>query len=144
MPVYTGLLIRRAQQAHVALWQKLVSSEITGPQFGVLRALKENPGWSQSDLCNELDLDRSTIADLIARLVDKNLVDRVDHESDKRRYSLTLSDLGSSEIFALEPKVAVLDAALTKRLSTFEHDELQRLLALVVSQPELESTNHEL
>lgn len=133
MTIYTGLLIRRAQQKHVALWLELVSAEITGPQFGVLAALHKWPGMSQADLCLELDLDRSTIADLIGRMVDRGIVTRDDHAEDKRRYALTLSELGENEFRQLEPKVAALDEALTKKLNQDEHDELQRLLKLVVS-----------
>lgn len=133
MALYTGLLVRRAQQKHVSLWQEIVSTEITGPQFGVLAAMHRAPGLSQADLCAELDLDRSTIADLIGRLVDKGLVARDDHEVDKRRYALTLSELGESEYLQLEPKVSALDVSLTKNLTDPEHDELQRLLKLVVN-----------
>lgn len=133
MTVYTGLLIRRAQQRHVALWQELVSTEITGPQFGVLSALHKWPGMSQADLCLELDLDRSTIADLIGRMVERGIVTRDDHAEDKRRYALTLSALGESEYQQLEPKVAALDEALTKKLNQEEHDELQRLLKQIVN-----------
>jgi DNA-binding MarR family transcriptional regulator len=122
-----------AQQRHMSLWQNLVSSEITGPQFGVIAALHRSPGLSQADLCLELDLDRSTIADLIGRLVDREIVTREDHDVDKRRYSLSLSELGEAEYTQLEPRVSALDKALTKNLSAQEHDELQRLLKLVVS-----------
>lgn len=133
MTTYTGRLIRGAQQSHVNLWQKLVSQEITGPQFGVLEALHNNPGMSQSDLCTELDLDRSTIAELIARMAERGIINRDDHAEDKRRYSISLSSAGEVEYEKLVPKVKQLDEVLTKRLTSAEHDELQRLLKLVVS-----------
>lgn len=133
MTTYTGRLIRSAQQLHVTLWQELVSLEITGPQFGVLEALHETPGLSQAELCTYLDLDRSTIAELVARMSDKGLIVRDDHAEDKRRYSISLSKLGETEYKSLVSKVLLLDVALTKKLTAAEHDELQRLLKLVVS-----------
>lgn len=133
MTTYTGLLIRRAQQKHVSLWQELVSSEITGPQFGVLAELHNSPGMSQADLCLALDLDRSTIADLVGRMVERGIVTRDDHEEDRRRYALTLSKAGESEYLQLEPKVIALDLSLTRKLTQQQHDELQRLLELLVS-----------
>ena len=132
MTIYTGRLIRSAQQLHVTLWQEIVSTEITGPQFGVLEALHNTPGLSQADLCAYLDLDRSTIAELVARMSDKGLIDRDDHAEDRRRYSISLSKTGVAEYEKLVPKVLALDAALTKKLTSAEHDELQRLLKLVV------------
>jgi DNA-binding MarR family transcriptional regulator len=132
---YTGLLIRRAQQAHVYLWQRLVSDEISSPQFGVISSLQGKPGMSQADLCAALDLDRSTIADIVQRLVDRGLVLRQDHEHDKRRYVLSLSEIGSREFFDLESKVSELDMALTKGLTEVEHRELMRLLTLMLENP---------
>ena len=125
---YTGLLIRRAQQAHMFHWQRIVSSDISSPQFGVLSSLKATPGLSQADLCAELDLDRSTIADIVQRLVDRGLISRERHAEDKRRYCLFLTDQGTREYAALLPKVSELDAELTANLSAQEHDKLQVLL----------------
>jgi DNA-binding MarR family transcriptional regulator len=133
MTTYTGRLIRGAQQTHVARWMELVSNEVTGPQFGVLEALHQNPGLSQADLCAQLDLDRSTVADLVARMSDRGIITRIEHEEDKRRYSISLSSVGEAEYEKLVPKVENLDRELTKKLSQSEHDELQRLLKLVVS-----------
>lgn len=133
MTEYTGRLIRSAQQTHVARWVELVSSEVTGPQFGVLEALHKNPGLSQADLCAQLDLDRSTVAGLVARMSDRGIITRTNHEEDKRRYSISLSEVGEAEYEKLVPKVEYLDRELTKNLSQTEHGELQRLLRLVVS-----------
>ncbi len=90
---------------------------------------------SQADLCAALDLDRSTIADIVQRLVDRGLVLRQDHEHDKRRYVLSLSEIGSREFFDLESKVSELDMALTKGLTEVEHRELMRLLTLMLENP---------
>lgn len=125
---YTGLLIRRAQQAHMFHWQRIVSSEVSSPQFGVLSCLKTDPGLSQADLCSELDLDRSTIADIVQRLVDRGYVSRERHAEDKRRYCLFLTPQGTSEYEALVPRVSELDAELTAQLTASEHDQLQALL----------------
>jgi len=129
---FTGYLIRRAQQAHVAVWQREVSTEISSPQFGVLSVLHEFPGRSQADLCDELDLDRSTIADLVMRLDRRGLIDRSRDEEDRRRNVLFLTALGQTEYAALLPRVEVLDHVLTSRLTDNEAVELRRLLAAVL------------
>lgn len=63
---HTGHLLRRAQQLHVAIWLRDVSAETTSVQFAALTVLDQRPRASQRDLGHVLDLDRSTIADLVA------------------------------------------------------------------------------
>jgi DNA-binding MarR family transcriptional regulator len=126
---YTGYLIRRAQQAHVATWQREVSAEVSSVQFGVLNVLAGNPGASQQHLVEKLDLDRSTIADIVARLERRGLIERIRDDGDKRRNVLHLTALGDSELEALIPRVARVDEVLTQGLDDAEKTELRRLLS---------------
>jgi hypothetical protein len=51
--------------------------KVTSVQFGVLSVLARTPGASQTELCAQLDLDRSTIADIVARLERHGLSERI-------------------------------------------------------------------
>ncbi|BBG03834.1 MULTISPECIES: MarR family winged helix-turn-helix transcriptional regulator [Pseudonocardia] len=130
---YTGFLIRRAQQAHVAAWQRQVSSEISSVQFGVLSTLAARPGASQRDLQDALDLDRSTIADLVGRLERHGLVERVRADEDRRRNVLHLTEQGRTAHETLRPRVDLVETTLTGRLTTAERDRLQELLRRVLA-----------
>lgn len=132
---YTGYLIRRAQQAHVAAWQQEVSTEITSVQFGVLSVLAGNPGASQQHLVERLDLDRSTIADIVARLERRGLIERIREAADKRRNAVHLTELGMSEIAALLPRVARVDAVLTAGLVDEDAATLRRILSTLLNAP---------
>lgn len=133
---YTGYLFRRAQQAHVAAWQAHVSAEVTSVQFGVLNTLARHPGSSQADLCDALDLDRSTIADIVVRLERRGLIERVRDREDRRRNNLRLTSAGQDEFRRLVPKVRKVDDVLTGSLDPADRAELRRLLFLVLaSQP---------
>jgi DNA-binding MarR family transcriptional regulator len=125
---YTGYLIRRAQQAHVAAWQREVSTEVTSVQFGVLSILAGSPGASQQHLVERLDLDRSTIADIVARLERRGLLERVRDGADKRRNVLHLTAVGETEFAALVPRVARVDEVLTRGLAELDRGTLRRLL----------------
>jgi len=127
-----GFLIRRAQQAHVAAWNSQVSTETTSVQFGVLNVLREYAGLSQRDLCDKLDLDRSTIGDLVVRLQGKGFVVRVRATDDRRRNVLDLTPLGHSEFRRLVNSVCDVDATLNQSLSQYEAVELRRLLIKVI------------
>lgn len=125
---FTGFLIRRAQQAHVAAWQREVSGEITSVQFGVLSLLHNSPGASQRDLCAGLDLDRSTIADIVVRLQRRGLIERARDKGDRRRNVLQLTELGEMELAALVPRVERMDEILTDHLSSEDREHLRALL----------------
>ena len=74
--IFTGSLVRRAQQRHVAVWLSEVSAEVTSVQYAALEILHKTPGVNQRQLGDELDVDRSTIADLVARMVRNGLIER--------------------------------------------------------------------
>lgn len=125
---HTGHLLRRAQQLHVALWQRDVCVATTSVQFAALTVLDQRPGSSQRDLGRVLDLDRSTIADLVARMMRRGLVQRARDLTDRRRNVLDLTSAGRAELTRLRPRVDALEPVLTRGLEAEERAELRRLL----------------
>ena len=129
---YTGHLIRRAQQRHAALWQEQVSAEVSSVQYAALAVLERLPGASQSELGAELDLDRSTVADIDSRLDRRGVIERLPHDSDRRRYSLTLTKAGLAEVNRLRPLVVQANARLTDALNAGELSTLRTLLERIL------------
>ncbi|WP_168790634.1 MarR family winged helix-turn-helix transcriptional regulator [Paraburkholderia aromaticivorans] len=125
---FTGSLVRRAQQRHVAIWLSEVSTEITSVQYAALEILQITPGINQRQLGDELDVDRSTIADLVARMVRNDLIERSDDPVDKRSYVLFLTPEGKKHLATLRPRVEEVERILTARLTPRECLELRRLL----------------
>ncbi|ACC75415.1 MarR family transcriptional regulator [Paraburkholderia phymatum] len=130
---FTGSLVRRAQQRHVAVWLSEVSAEITSVQYAALEILQKTPGINQRQLGDELDVDRSTIADLTARLVRNGLVERSDDPGDKRSYVLFLTAAGKKQLAALRPRVEEVERILTARLTPRQSAELKRLLSALLA-----------
>lgn len=91
---HPGHLARRLQQAHYLLWNAMVSEEITSPQFAVLNTLVAEPGLDQRTVGDRVGLDRSTVAEVIARLIRRELLDKVRDPQDGRRFLLRLTDDG--------------------------------------------------
>ncbi|WP_413195086.1 MarR family winged helix-turn-helix transcriptional regulator [Pararobbsia alpina] len=133
---FTGSLVRRAQQRHVAVWLSEVSAEITSVQYAALEVLQRTPGVNQRQLGDELDVDRSTIADLVARLVRNELVERKDDPVDKRSYVLYLTSAGKKQLATLRPRVEEVERILTARLTHEERMELRRLLSTLLPSEE--------
>ncbi|MFF9489708.1 MULTISPECIES: MarR family winged helix-turn-helix transcriptional regulator [unclassified Streptomyces] len=94
LTTHPGHLARRLQQAHHLLWNTMVSEEITSPQFAVLNALVAEPGLDQRTVGERVGLDRSTIAEVIGRLIRRGLLDKVRDPQDGRRFLLRLTDDG--------------------------------------------------
>ncbi|CAB3787144.1 Transcriptional regulator HosA [Paraburkholderia fynbosensis] len=103
-------------------------------QYAALVVLHETPGVNQRQLGDELDVDRSTIADLVARMVRNGLIERQDDPADKRSYILFLTSAGKKQLAMLRPRVDNVDRILTAALSPLESAELRRLLAVLLSE----------
>lgn len=127
-----GNLIRRAQQLHLALWGQIVSTEITSAQYSILVMLHRLGEASQRDLCHSVDLDRSTIADLVRRMELAGLITRRRALEDARRNVVTLTERGRSECVRLTPKVREVQQELIGHLDEEEatalFSSLQRIL----------------
>jgi MarR family transcriptional regulator, temperature-dependent positive regulator of motility len=129
---FTGSLVRRAQQRHAAVWLSEVSAEITSVQYAALEILQAAPGVNQRQLGEKLDVDRSTIADLVARMVRNGLIERADDPDDKRSYVLFLTSTGKKRLVSLRPHVEEVERILTARLTQRESQELRRLLSALL------------
>ena len=123
---YVGYLIRRAQQRHVALWSTLVSTETSSVQYSILAVLDRLTEASQKELCDEVDLDRSTVADLVARM------ERRRDSRDSRRNVVSLSASGVAEHTRLASLVESVQIELTRNLTHEDRDGLVRILRLML------------
>lgn len=123
---HVGNLIRRAQQLHLTTWARVASSEITSAQYSVLAVLDRLGEASQRELCDEVDLDRSTIADLVRRMEKADLIARRRAEGDARRNVVTLTEFGAAERARLAPRVLEVQRELTSGLGDDEAAALFR------------------
>ncbi|MBO9578022.1 MAG: MarR family transcriptional regulator [Microbacteriaceae bacterium] len=124
---YTGHLIRRAEQRHVAAWQTH-SPDATNVQFAALAVIARRPGASQRELGDELDLDRSTIADLVRRLEHNGLITRTASTVDRRRFELEVTDAGRAEIERLRPIALRIEQELFGDMTPDELAAFRRFL----------------
>lgn len=117
---HPGHLARRLQQAHHLLWNTMVSEEITSPQFAVLNTLAAEPGLDQRTVGERVGLDRSTIAEVISRLIRRELLDKVRDPQDGRRFLLRLTDDGLRTHSKLTVRTARMNRIFLAPLSSDE------------------------
>ena len=133
---HPGHLARRLQQAHSLLWGAMVSEETTSPQFAVLNALIEKPDIDQRTLSEHVHLDRSTIADVVARLGRRGLLERVRDPRDGRRNVLKLTDEGERLHRKLVTRTARMNRVFLAPLDEGERELLLRLIGRVADAAE--------
>ncbi|WP_329214937.1 MarR family transcriptional regulator [Streptomyces sp. NBC_00683] len=128
---HPGHLARRLQQAHHLLWNTMVSEEITSPQFAVLNALTAEPGLDQRTVGERVGLDRSTVAEVITRLLRRELLDKVRDPHDGRRFLLRLTDDGVRTHRRLAVRTARMNQVFLGPLSADEQQVLFDLMRRV-------------
>ncbi len=130
-----GHLLRRAQQRHVAAWAGAGPRELTSPQFAVLHALHHRPDIDQVALGEAAAIDRSTVAELVARLVQRGLLSRRRDPADGRRHMLALTDQGEAAWRSAQRSVLAVHDELLAPLSDAEQARLLRLLTKLACSP---------
>jgi DNA-binding MarR family transcriptional regulator len=105
-------LLHRAEQLAADRFMQLVGGTITLRQFAVLAAIAESPGLSQSDLVRATGVDRSTLADMMNRMEQRNWITRTASVSDARAHSVRLATAGATILAAATHHARAADAAI--------------------------------
>ncbi|MNS69091.1 Transcriptional regulator HosA [compost metagenome] len=82
---------------------------LTQRQFAVLEAVSVRSGLTQTDLVKATGIDRSTLADLVARMTAKGLLERERSALDARAKAVRLSEAGQMALEAARPRVVAAD-----------------------------------
>lgn len=107
-----GHLLRRAQQYAHDLYSKEVGNAGPTPrQYEVLHVVANNEGLSQTDLVRHTGIDRSTLADMIARMMNKGLLSRKRTKEDARANAVSITAAGKRMLTAANAKVAKAERA---------------------------------
>ncbi|MEO6378905.1 MAG: MarR family transcriptional regulator [Caulobacteraceae bacterium] len=88
--------------------QEVGASSITQRQYAVLCAVAAHEGLSQIELVRFTGIDRSTLAQLVGRMIGKGLLGRERSSTDNRINAVTLTEAGRA---ALDDTQARADAA---------------------------------
>ena len=108
------LLHRALQRALDIYAEEFGEGAITQRQFAVLAAAQERDGATQADLVRTTGIDRSTLADMARRMIDKGLLERERSTLDGRANAVRLTDAGRQALADAGPRMAAADARLLK------------------------------
>jgi DNA-binding MarR family transcriptional regulator len=124
-----GFLLRRAHQLSVGLFEhECQALKLTPPQFGVLHMLMHSEALDQASLARGLGLDKVTVLHVVRGLETRGWLNRQASVTDRRRWTLTLSDQGKA-VFLHAQDLA--HQASEQLLSPLDGDEQQQLIRLL-------------
>ena len=111
-------LLHRALQLALDLYaEEFGRGAITQRQYAVLAAAAAHEGANQTDLVRITGIDRSTLADMAARMMAKGLLERERSATDGRANAVRLTEQGQAVLAEAAPRMAAVDGRLMKLLS---------------------------
>lgn len=122
-------LLHRALQLALDIYaDEFGSSSLTQRQYAVLAAVETQEGLTQTDLVRITGIDRSTLADMAARMIVKGLLERQRSVADARANAVNLTEAGRAALADARPRMAAADTRLLKLLSGGKRETLTGLL----------------
>jgi DNA-binding MarR family transcriptional regulator len=123
-------LLKRAVQYSVHRYNEEVGkSGLTHRQFTVLAAVDSNDGKSQTELVKITGIDRSTLADMVARLMAQGLVQRRRTKEDARTNSVRLTPQGKKMLKAAQSGAEDVDKQLLSMFSVADRKTVNDCLS---------------
>jgi DNA-binding MarR family transcriptional regulator len=107
------------------------ASAVTQRQYTVLAAAGAKEGQNQNDLVRATGIDRSTLAELVSRMLSKGLLERERSTTDARANAVSLSTAGRAALAEGAGAAAAADARLLGLLAPKKRDSLMKILASV-------------
>jgi Transcriptional regulators len=127
-------LIKRCQQFFGDLYAREAgSSELTKQQFTVLAALESNEGVSQTALVEMTGIDRSTLAEMVRRMLERGLVSRERTEKDARANAVAITTNGRKALRVARSAADRAEKALLEPLPASERAKFIKALATIAS-----------
>jgi len=127
-------LLHRAGQCAGEIFQhEMGGGDLTPRQYAVLVTVAQNEGLSQTQLVDKTGVDRSTLADIVRRMLKKGLLQRRRTKEDARAYAVKLTEEGWRTLKASEPVVRRVDDRILLALPAAQRDRFINHLNTIVA-----------
>ena len=106
--------------------------DISLTQLGALLFIAREPGCQQKAVADALDLNKSAITGLLARMELNGLIARQIDADDARAVSVFATALGQQKVLQAKPLIAELNHLLEQRFSEVEIDTILRFFHFII------------
>lgn len=126
-------LLHRAGQCADDLFSSSIEKvQLTPRQFIVLESAAKLEGASQTDLVDSTGIDRSTLADIVRRLVERGLMARERTKKDARMYAVRVTALGYQTLNIASPATATSEQRLLAAVGPEDQEAFVRSLRRII------------
>jgi DNA-binding MarR family transcriptional regulator len=135
-------LMRRCHQYFGDLYAlETGARDLTKQQFTVLAALEHHDGVSQTALVDATGIDRSTLAEMVRRMLDRGLLSRERTEEDARANAVAITMSGRKALRSARIAAERAEKALLEALPAIERQRFMKYLATIASAADAFSHN---
>ena len=128
LPYRLSLLSNTVSQGIAQIYQQ--DHQLSIPEWRVMAVLGRYPGLTASQVCERTVMDKVTVSRAVKMLLDKQLVQRLTHSSDRRKRPLQITrPNGRTLLEEIIPFALGYQAALLKTLTPDEWQLLDGLIA---------------
>ena len=129
-----GHLIRRLHQIHVAMFlEECAAYSLTPVQYAVMTVLAIQPKLDQISIANEAAIDRTNVADVLARLEERCIVTRQVSSADRRMKLAVLTNEGARITRDMEAAMQRAQDRFLAPLAADQRVEFMRLMDALVN-----------
>src|ERR1700722_3381409 len=130
-------LTRHPHQFYGDLYAREAGSrELTKQQFTLLCALEQHDGASQTTLVEITGIDRSTLAEMVRRMLEKGLLSRERTEEDRRANAVAISPSGRKALRGARNAADRAERALLDALPAPERQKFVKALSQIAQAAE--------
>lgn len=126
------LLHRSSQIADELYAASIERNNITARQYLVLSIVASEDNPSQTDICDRSGIDRSTLADIVRRLVSRGLLARRRTREDARMYAVRITDAGQKALEESGRAAQNVDRVLLGTLSASQRSDFEAALKTLI------------
>ncbi len=131
---FSHLLKRAVQYSVHAYMEEAGKSGLTHRQYTVLMAADVNDGNSQTELVKVTGIDRSTLADLVARLMSQGYLQRRRSKEDARTNSVRLTPAGKKALRTAQGGAEDIDKKLLSLVPSGDRKAVLDALSVFASE----------
>ena len=125
-----GYLVRRASCLMMDIMEpSLERRGLTFLQYIILKLLREGKIINPKDICGHFRTDSGALTKVIDQLAERDLLQRVRRDRDRRKVELRLTERGRAIVDSILPSVV---EQLNLALEEFSAQEVQRLTLLLI------------
>ncbi len=135
------LLHRASQRASEIFAQETRDFDLTARQYAVITTVAQHEGLSQTDLVRITGIDRSTLADVVQRLLKRGVIQRERTTQDGRTYAVSLSQEGRELLDSIKPYARRADRVVLSFLGDEDGKLATQILARLLRKVDDNSAN---